>query len=52
MNKKKEWIKQGRYRTLGLQGNKKGIKMILIMDEKTGATVLAPVHKQKTICLK
>lgn len=49
MNKNKTWIKQGRYKTLGLQGNKKGVKMILVLDNKTGATVLAPVHKQTKI---
>ena len=47
MNKQKEWIKQGKYKTLGLQGNKKGVKMILVLDKKTGATVLEPVTKQK-----
>lgn len=41
------WGSQGKYKTLGLQGNKKGVPMILVLDENTGATVLEPVIKQK-----
>ena len=45
MNRYKTWKAQGEYKTLGLQGNKKGVKMILVLDEKTGATVLEPLIK-------
>lgn len=42
MNRYKTWVQQGKYKTLGLQGNKKGIKMILVRD-KEGRTVLEPL---------
>jgi hypothetical protein len=49
MNRKKIWIAQGKYTRLGLQGNKKGVPMILVLDEKTGKTLLEPVYNKKNI---
>ena len=49
MNRYKTWKDQEEYKTLGLQGNKKGVKMILVMDPNTGATVLEPLTK-RPIC--
>lgn len=47
MNKKELWKKQGGYKTLGLRGNEKGVKMVLVMGED-GGTELQPVSKSKT----
>lgn len=47
MNRYKTWVSQGKYKTLGLQGNKKGVKMILVQDKNTGETVLEPLQARK-----
>lgn len=47
MNRYKTWKAQGEYKSIGAQGNKKGVKMILVMDKNTGATVLEPLYKTK-----
>lgn len=52
MNRHETWKKQGRYKSLGLQGNRKGEKMILEMDKETGATVLSPSAKKKKMAKK
>ena len=45
MNRYKTWVAQGRYRTLGLQGNEKGVPMILVLTDK--GTCLEPLYKTK-----
>lgn len=45
MNRYKTWVAQGKYRSLGLQGNKKGVPMILVLTEH--GTVLEPLTKKK-----
>lgn len=52
INRYKTYKNQGEYKTQGYQGNKKGVKMILAMNEKTGATELQPLYKSKSKALK
>lgn len=44
MDKQKLWIKQGRYKS------EDGTKMILVLDPKTGATILEPLVPKKPEC--
>lgn len=42
-NRYKTWVAQGKYKSLGLQGNKKGVKMVLVLGEN--GTTLEPLKK-------
>jgi len=42
MNRKNLWISQGKYKSFNTDK-----PMVLVMDEKTGATVLEPLYKTK-----
>jgi hypothetical protein len=42
MNRLKTWIAQGKYRSINT-----GEPMILVLDPKTGATILEPLTRKK-----